>query len=243
MPLIERQDMDGCAVLVFSRPAVLNALNTALLDCLDDHLDRIEDDRSRAFILAGNGRAFSVGSDLKESGGDPDRRIARMHRLMIRMRDFPKISVAAVGGYALGGGLEMALGCTFRIADTAAIFGLPEIGLSVMPCYGATQLLPRLIGETRALDMMLSGEPIDADTALHWGLVDRVSPAGEALKAAVAFACARSGKAPLAERAIRQAASMIVLPLGEGLSHEHRLALEVSASPQAEAGLAAFRAR
>lgn len=244
MSTIVREDRDGIAVLTLNRPQALNALNTELLGALDAHLDRIETDDSRAFVITGAGRAFCVGSDLKEGGGDPAARIRHMHGLMLRMHHFPKLSVAAISGYALGGGLEIALGCTFRIADPQARLGLPEIKLGLMPAYGATQAVPRLIGERRALDLMLSGDPTDAETALRWGLIDRISVAGEAVDMATDFIRARAGNMPFTERAIRESvAASALLPLKQGLEEELRLALLVAESDDAKAGLAAFRAR
>jgi enoyl-CoA hydratase len=241
MTTILRSDIDGVAVLTLNRPQALNALNTALLAELDAHLDRIEDDDSRAFVLTGAGRAFCVGSDLKEGGGDPEGRIRHMHGLMLRMHDFPKLGVAAISGFAFGGGLELAMGCTFRIADPAATFGQPEVKLGLIPAYGATQTLPRLIGPGRALDMMLSGDPIGAETALAWGLIDRISE--DVVSAAVDFALKRAGNTPVAEAAIRQAIRASALPLEQGLDAERRLALQVAEGDEAKAGLAAFRAR
>ena len=240
---VARHDVNGCAVLVLERPERLNAISDGLLDALEAHLDDAESDGSHALVLTGTGRAFCVGSDLKEAGGDADSRISRMHRLMLRLDAFPKLTVAAVNGYALGGGLELALACTFRLASAAASFGLPEIKLSVMPCYGATQLLPRRIGESRALEMMLGGETIDAAAALAWGLVDRVVVEGDDLISfACGFAAHRSRHSPLAERAIRNAVREgRNLPLAQGLAAEHRLAVEVSRSAEALAGVAAFR--
>lgn len=240
---VVRSDVEGCAILTLNRPERLNAISDGLLDALDAHLDIIEKDGSRALVLTGCGRSFCVGSDLKESGGDASARIARMHRLMLRLDDFPKPSVAAVNGYALGGGLELALGCTFRVASSQARFGLPEIKLSVMPCYGATQMLPRMIGASRALDMMLGGEPISAETALDWGLADRlVTTTDELLAAASTFAISRSCHSRVAENAIRQAMREgRDTSLAEGLAVERHLALQVACSPEALAGVAAFR--
>jgi enoyl-CoA hydratase/carnithine racemase len=241
MPDILRDSVRGVAVLTLNRPRSLNALNTALLGELDAHLDRIERDDSRAFVITGAGRAFCVGSDLKEGGGDPEARIHHMHGLMLRMHAFPKLGVAAISGYALGGGLEIAMGCQFRIAHPDAMFGQPEIKLGLIPAYGATQTLPRLIGESRTLDMMLSGDPIDAATALAWGLVDRISET--VIEAAIDFALARAGNKPFAEAAIRAAVRASHLPLEQGLAEERRLSLEIATGEEARAGLAAFRAR
>jgi len=238
---VQREDDQGVAILTLNRPEALNALDTPMLAELDEHIDAIASDDSRAFVLTGTGRAFCVGSDLKESISDPSARIGHMHTLVQRLHDFPKISVAAIPGYALGGGLELALGCTFRIAHPDARFGLPEVKLGLIPAYGATQLVPRLVGERRALDLMLSGDPIDAAMALAWGMIDRVEE--DVVGAAAHFARARAGNKPVAEAAIRAAVLASRLPLEEGLAMEHRLAIETASSLDAKAGIAAFALR
>jgi len=241
MANVLREDDQGIAILTLNRPEALNALDTTMLAELDEHIDRIEADDSRAFVLTGAGRAFCVGSDLKESISDPEARIRHMHALIQRLHDFPKLGVAAISGYALGGGLELALGCTFRIAHPDARLGLPEIKLGLIPAYGATQLVPGLVGERRALDLMLSGDPIDAATALGWGMIDRVEE--NVVHAAVNFARARAGNKPVAEAAIRAAVLASRLPLEEGLAVERRLAIETANSLDAKTGVASFAAR
>lgn len=234
---------DVCAVLVLNRPDALNALNGPLLDALDAALDDIEsDDRRRALILAGAGRAFSAGADLKEYDIDPIERVDRMHRLVLRLRDFPKISVAAIDGLALGGGLELAMACTFRIAGHGAKFGLPEIRMNLMPGYGGTQLLPRLVGVSNALEMMLSGEPIDAARALSLGLVNDLSE--DPIRAAEALAkrCSRYGLS--AQQAIRAAVhNGATLPIDRALKLERELVDRVAKSDDAHRGVQGFRER
>jgi len=238
---IMRTDDRDVAVLMLNRPERLNAIDTAMLAELNTHLDTIENDASRALVITGSPRAFCVGSDLKEKGADGELRIRHMHALIQRLRAFPKIGVAALSGYALGGGLEIALGLQFRIVDPDAVLGLPEVKLGLIPAYGATQILPRLIGETRSLDLMLSGDPIDPVTALAWGLIDRISE--NVIEAAVEFALQRAGNRPPAEAAIRQAVRASGMPLAEGLDVERELAIATSGSNEAKAALAAFKAR
>ena len=123
-----------CLVVRFERPLVLNAMNEAMVDALEAALDAAEAETDvRAVVITGRGRAFCVGSDLKEAVGDPDARVRRMHRLILRLITFPKIVVAANNGLALGGGLEIAMACTFRVAAPEAWLGLPEITHSLMP--------------------------------------------------------------------------------------------------------------
>lgn len=240
MNMTETTVEEGIAVIRLDRPKVLNAINEAMVDEIEAALDRIEADEAiRALVIVGTGRAFCVGSDLKEGGGDPDARIARMHRLMLRLGDFPKIGVAAFNGLALGGGLEIGMACTLRVAATDARLGLPEVTHSLMPAYGGTQLLPRLVGVGRALEMALSGAMIDAARAEAIGLVNAV--AEDALAAAVALAdrCSRGGR--LAQQEIRRAMlGGVGLPLAQGLALEAAGASRIAASDEAKAAVAAF---
>jgi len=145
------------AVLTLNRPQSLKALTTPLLDALDCALDMVAgSDAFAGAILTGAGRAFSAGADLHELGVEPMTMLRRMHALALQLRDFPKIIVASINGPALGGGLEVAMGCTFRMAAADASLGLREIKMNLMPGFGGTQLLPRLVGESRALRILLS---------------------------------------------------------------------------------------
>lgn len=243
MSLVERHNVGSCAVLTLNRPAVLNAMDEALLGELEAHLDAIEADDFRALVVTGAGRAFSAGSDLNDSYEvNPEQRVARMHALIQRMRNFPKLSVAAINGLALGGGLEIALACTFRVAHETARLGLPEVKLGVIPIYGGTVLLPRLIGETRALEIMLSGEPVDGRRAFDIGLVNRLCARPEDLlpaACALAECCARHSRVP--QRAIRRlVAETAGLPLPAALDLERRIGGEVVASADAQEGIRAF---
>lgn len=236
------EDRDGIALVTLRRPEALNAINSAMADELAAMLDRVEAGDARALVLAGEGRAFSVGSDLKEAHVDAAARIDAMHALVLRLADFPKTSVAAIDGLALGGGLEIALACTFRVAGPGSRFGLPEIRLALLPSYGATKLLPPLIGEARALRMMLSGDPIGAGEAAAAGLVEEV--AEDPVAAAVALARRCSGPGDRARlrirRAVREGAT---LGLADALRLEKHHALANSADPDVALAIAAFRDR
>ncbi|MFE5707957.1 enoyl-CoA hydratase/isomerase family protein [Rhodococcus koreensis] len=230
------------AVLTLNRPQSLNALNTPLLDALDCALDVVA--RSDAFagaILTGAGRAFSAGADLHELGVEPMARVRRMHALALRLRDFPKIIVASINGPALGGGLEVAMGCTFRMAAADASLGLPEIKMNLMPGFGGTQLLPRLVGESRALRILLSGDPVDAPTALRIGLVDAVSngdPVGEAEVFLGKFLASESVPQQLIRAAVTRGAG---LSLEDALEVERGLVERVSAGAAGQRGVSEFR--
>lgn len=184
LSLVEVETRGAIAVLALNRPDKLNALNAALLDALEDALDAQEKSDARAIVISGGGgRAFSAGADLKEIGVFPpsgiDERNRRVRALFNRIAESPKVTVAAIEGIAFGGGFELALACTFRVAGRNARFSFPEIRLGVMPTYGGTQRLPRLIGENRALELILTGAEINAETALEMGLLNRLAQPGE----------------------------------------------------------------
>ena len=235
---------DGsCILLTLDRPRSLNALNGEILDALEQSLDRIEaDDGIRAFVIVAEGRAFCAGADLKESI-DAIERVERMHRLVLRLARFPKIGVAAVNGPALGGGLELAMACTFRVAGPNATFGLPEIRMNLMPGYGGTQLLPRLVGAGPALEMLLSGEPITAAKALSIGLVNQlVDEPNDLIPFAQALAGRCSRYSLVAQGAIRDAVrDGLNMPLAEALALELRHVKRVSGSDEALKGVQNFR--
>ena len=180
----------GVATLVVDRPP-LNPLShqtkAELLACLDEIA---ADPAVRCLILHGaGGRAFSVGADIKEFPDMVARREVRdhavqEHTLYNRIDFFPIPTIAAIEGHCLGGGLELALACDLRVASETARLGLPEVKLGVFPGGGGTERLPRLIGESRARELIYTGEPVDAREAWRLGLVNRVVPAGQALAAA-----------------------------------------------------------
>lgn len=188
----------GIATITLNRPDKLNALDAALIDRLQDLLDLVEaDDVIRAVVLTGAGeRAFSAGADIAElqvtlgRGVDPVMRdfVRRGQGLTRRIETFPKPIIAAVNGLAFGGGCEVTEACPLAIAADHARFAKPEIRLGFAPPFGGSQRLPRLIGRKRALNMILTGDPIDADEAKRIGLVNDVVPAAELLPAAFALA-------------------------------------------------------
>lgn len=200
------------AVLTLNRPAVLNALSTALLAELEDALRSLDTDRDiRAIVLTGAGeKAFAAGADIAEfkqiesavTGAAFARRGQAVMASIARMR-VPVI--AAVNGFALGGGCELAMACDLRIASENARFGQPEVSLGLLPGYGGTQRITRLAGMGSALYLCLSGEMIDAEHALRIGLVQRVVPPSELLPEAKRLAATIASKAPLAVEAVKRA--------------------------------------
>jgi enoyl-CoA hydratase/carnithine racemase len=169
----------GVGILRLDRPHRLNALDDATLLELTDRLEEWEwDAQVAAVLLTSEGRAFSAGSDIKEMAGYDERQLARHQVLGTRLCDRMTSSrlpiVAAIRGYALGGGLEIALAADLRIAGESAVLGTPEVELNAIPSWGGTQRLPALVGLGRAAQLVLTGEKIDAATALAWGLVNEV---------------------------------------------------------------------
>jgi len=202
---------EGVLLLTIDRPRVLNALSRQTLDVLEQAFeDAAADDTVKAVVITGGGeKAFVAGADIPEIKAlDTAEGLAfaqRGHALFRRIAEFPRVVIAAVNGFALGGGCELAMACDIRLADEKARFGQPEINLGILPGYGGTQRLPRLVGRGRALQILLTGDMLDAARAAELGLVDRVVPAGTVVEEAVALARTIAGKAPLAVAAIKKA--------------------------------------
>jgi enoyl-CoA hydratase len=201
-------EYDAVALLTVNRPQSLNALNRLVLEELLHALSEIRRaPQVRALIITGAGdRAFVAGADIKamsEMSTVEGLEFCQLgYRVMRTVEELPVPVVAAVNGFALGGGLELAMACDLVLASEQARFGQPEINLGMIPGFGGTQRLPHRIGRTRAAEMILTGEMIDARKALEWGLVNRVCPAGELMRTARALAEQLLGK-PLV--ALRQA--------------------------------------
>jgi enoyl-CoA hydratase len=181
-------DERGIALVTVNRPEKLNALDRRTIGELNDAFESVETSRHlKGLILTGaDGKAFIAGADIQEIAAQSPTEAERMSRLgqevFRRLEVMRKPSVAAINGYALGGGLELAMCCTIRVAVTEAKLGQPEVKLGIIPGYGATQRLPRLVGRGRALDLLLTGEPIGAEEAHRIGLVNHVVPAGNLLE-------------------------------------------------------------
>src|SRR5215831_3352709 len=204
--IVER---DGpVATVTLNRPKVLNALNQRTIDELDRAIAELDADVDvRAIVLTGAGeKAFVAGADINElatqspvSGRDVAR---RGQAVFARIEQLGKPVIAAIGGFALGGGCELAMACTFRVAADTAKLGQPEVNLGLIPGYAGTQRLARLVGRGRALELILSGAPIAADEAHRIGLVHRVVPAADLMPAAQALAAQLAKSAPIAMRYI-----------------------------------------
>ncbi len=238
---------DGLAVITFNRPKALNALNAALLAEFDTALDGVESDPAvRVLVLTGAGeKAFVAGADITEInrlGPLGAKRFARRGAGCItRLTRLPIPVIAAVNGFALGGGTEMALACDFIYAAQSARFGLPEINLGIIPGFGGTQRLPRLIGPARARELIYTGRMVDADEALRLGLVNRVC-ADEALMEDVQeTARLIAAKGSVSLRAAKQAVTTgLNVDLESGLALENDAFALCLASPDAREGTSAF---
>ncbi len=250
MPAYEHLDLSGTdtvRVLTISRPARLNALNRAALAELQDVLATLADDAGlRVLIVTGAGpKAFVAGADIGEFEGltpEVAVRYARHGQHVFTMLEMlPVPSIAAINGYALGGGCELALACTFRlVADTARV-GLPETSLGLIPGFGGTQRLARAVGRQQALELILTGRQVAADEAVAMGLALRVVPAAQLLDEAQALAAQLAERAPMALRYAREAVTEgLDLPLAEGLALEARLFGLAAATDDMGEGVRAF---
>lgn len=207
--IVKTSVTEGIAMVTISRPQALNALNSRFFLEMDALLAELGGrDEVKALIITGEGKAFAAGADIAEMVQKTQaegREFSRTGQRTLRSLElFSKPVIAAVNGFALGGGCELALACDFRIASVKAKFGQPEVNLGVIPGYAATQRLPRLIGLGNALYLLLSAEMIGAEEALRMGLVQRVVEPDQLLAAAHELAKAISAKGPKAVRLVKQ---------------------------------------
>jgi enoyl-CoA hydratase len=242
---IELKIEHGLALLTINRPQSLNALSFALIAEISATLDTVAVCDARALIITGAGdRAFCAGADVKELIGrslqDQQRGAELGQGTFAKLDRLPIPSIALVNGYAFGGGCELALACTFRLATANAKFGLPEIKLGLIPGYGGTQRLPRLIGEARAMEMILTGRTVGAEEALRLGLVNRIVEA-PAFDAAVSFSRELTGFSKVVAQFARfavQRSGYTTLP--EGLRAEVDLSTLAFQTKDAAEGMQAF---
>jgi enoyl-CoA hydratase len=222
-------DTAGIALVTINRPDKLNALSDAVITELRDAFERIQEETGiRAAIVTGAGeKAFVAGADIKELAAHSPvemREAARRGQQAFRLLETSsKPSVAAINGYALGGGLELAMACTVRFASENARMGQPEVKLGLIPGYGGSQRLPRLVGRGRALELLLAGEPIAAAEALRIGLVNAVVSPSELLSYSRAWLAKVTANAPLAV-----ALAMEAVDIGLGVGLEEGLRLEAA---------------
>ena len=248
MAFISTEQDRAVAVVTIDHPPV-NALSAGLLEELEHELDRLDaDPETRAVVLRGAGeKAFVAGADISEfpslrEADTGDGGSARgIQKLGARMDAADTPLVAAIHGWCLGGGLELAMACDVRVASEDAKLGQPEIKLGLIPGGGGTQRLPRLVGHGRALLMNMSGEPIDAATAERWGLVEKVVPREELLEAAGAIAATFAQSSPHAIGVLRELdRDTRDLPLAEGMRREAEGFMRCIMSEDGAEGVMAF---
>ena len=246
--LIDRDDaVAPVAIVTINRPAVLNALNLATLDELRQVMIDLRDDASvRAVIVTGAGeKSFVAGADINELARQTPvsgRELARAGQTLFDLIEtLGKPVIAAINGFALGGGCELAMACTIRIAAETARIGQPEIHLGLIPGYGGTQRLPRLVGKGRALEMMLTGTAIPAAEAHRIGLVNRMVPLADLMPAARALATQLAAQPPVAMRYILEAVQRgLEVSQAEGQAHEATFFGLVAATDDMREGTTAF---
>ncbi|MDQ6746869.1 MAG: enoyl-CoA hydratase-related protein [Candidatus Dormibacteraeota bacterium] len=242
-----RYEAEGAiATLTVDHPPA-NALSNAVLEEIGQALDLVEADAAvRCLVFTGAGeRFFIAGADIKEFlKVAPDRvgdRTALGQQITLRLERLPKIVIMAINGYCFGGGCELAMAGDIRIAADSAVFGQPEIKLGIIPGFGGTQRFPRLIGRSRAMELLFSGDTLDAAEALQLGLVSRVVPAAELAAEARRTAEKLSASAPLAVAGIKRAvADGMDRPIEEALEVERREFVKVRATADAVEGITAF---
>jgi enoyl-CoA hydratase len=242
--LVERQAEQRTALVRLNRPKQLNALNGAVMDALCAALEELDrDDAVRAIVVTGNERAFAAGADIGEmAGASPiDMLITNRIGQWDRIRRVTKPVIAAVNGWALGGGCELAMTLDLIVAGAGAKFGQPEINIGVIPGAGGTQRLTRAIGKGRAMAMILTGDPISAREAEAAGLVARVTEDELVVEDALALAAKIATKSPLALRLAKEAVNAAYeMSLTDALAHERRLFYLLFASEDQKEGMAAF---
>ncbi|MGB9674332.1 MAG: enoyl-CoA hydratase-related protein, partial [Anaerolineales bacterium] len=240
--LIERQEKVG--IVHLNRPQALNALNAQLLHELMDALAYFDQDSTiGAMVISGNERAFAAGADIREMADASA--IEMLQRDTIqqfdRIRSIHKPIIAAVCGWCLGGGNELAMSCDMIIAAENARFGQPEITIGVIPGAGGTQRLPRLVGKAIAMEMILNNRTLTAQEALQFGLINKVVPTNETLNEAIKLANAIANKPPLAVQLAKEAINLAYeTPLSKGLLHERRSFYLLFASQDQKEGMQAF---
>jgi enoyl-CoA hydratase len=237
---------DGIGWVQFNRPKKLNAINTDVLLDLEKVVARCEeDDAIKVVVLKGNEKAFIAGADIKQMSTGDIKFAYGMSDLTIRVQgrlaDLPKPTIAAISGYALGGGCEMALCCDFRIAADNAVLGLPEITLGIIPGGGGTQRLPRLVGMGPAAELLFLGEMIKADKAEQIGLVNRVAPLDELENVVKEYAAKLMERPAMAIRSAKTALRKgMNTSLADGLQIEQDAFCMLFGTEDQKEGMAAF---
>lgn len=235
---------DQIAIITLNRPKVLNALNHELMDELVNALEAFDrDDQIRVIILTGGERAFAAGADIKEMSEETTISIMLKDRFATwdRIRNIKKPIIAAVSGYALGGGCELVMNCDIIIASETAQFGQPEINIGVIPGAGGTQRLTRVVGKYKAMELILTGRPMTAQEAHDLGLVNKLAPVELFLEEAKAMAKEIAKRSPVAVKLAKEAILKTYdTSISEGLQFERKNFYMLFASEDQKEGMKAF---
>jgi enoyl-CoA hydratase len=239
---VEREDK--VAILKLNRPEALNALNSRMVSELMDALDKLNEEKTRCIVITGDERAFSAGADIKEMVNMNAVDMAMTEHffpLWDKVGRYPKPLIAAVSGFVLGGGLELAMSCDIIVASETAVFGQPEIDIGVMPGGGGTQRLARTLGKYKSMEIILTGKRINAEEAYRFGLVNLVVPKELYLEEAKRIARIISEKSPVAVKLAKAAINKAFeVGLSQGLDFERELFYLLFSSQDKEEGMKAF---
>jgi enoyl-CoA hydratase len=234
----------GVGIIQLNRPEALNALNNTLLTELMDALETFDaNDEIGAMVINGSDKAFAAGADIKEMATASAAEMLKSDFIPLfdRIRRIHKPVIAAVSGWCLGGGSELAMSCDMIIASETAKFGQPEINLGVIPGAGGTQRLTKTVGKAIAMEMVLNNRTLSATQALHFGLVNYIAPIGEYLDKALELAKEIAARAPLAVQLGKEAVNLALeTPLSKGLDDERRAFNFLFATEDQKEGMAAF---
>mgnify|MGYP000881192568 CR=1 FL=1 len=249
MAFVEFEQRGHVGLITINRPEVLNTLNLEVIEQLDDILLRAESQEDvHVIVITGAGRSFVAGADIGEmvnyTADDAKRFSHHGNNTMMHITRFPSPVIAAVNGFALGGGCELSMACDIRLASEKARFGQPEVGLGITPGFGGTQRLPRIVGVSKAMELILTAKTIKADEAKAIGLVNKVVASEALLDEAKAMMGVIISKAPMAVRYAKVAINKGVnMDLMNGLELEKDVAALAFASEDAKEGTAAFLAK
>ncbi|MFW5940745.1 MAG: enoyl-CoA hydratase-related protein [bacterium] len=238
------REVNGVGLVQFNRPDALNALNREMMAEVIEALEQYDDDASiGCLVLTGDERAFAAGADIKQMAEATP--VDMLSNPFIdywdRLRRISKPIVAAVSGYALGGGCELAMACDMIVASESAQFGQPEINLGVIPGAGGTQRLTRAVGKALAMEMVLNDRRLSAEEAVRYGLANRVVPVEIYLEEALDFAAQIAARAPVAVRMAKEAVNAAFeMPLQAALAHERRLFYFLFSTEDQKEGMDAF---
>ncbi|MEW6622671.1 MAG: enoyl-CoA hydratase-related protein [Bacillota bacterium] len=237
------------AVITINRPKQLNAINTQVLKELDKVIDLIEQDNEMLVLVitGAGGKAFVAGADVeamsKMTSLEAYEFVKLGQRVFIRLERLSKPVLAAINGYALGGGCELALACDIRISGDRAKFGQPEVNLGIIPGFGGTQRLPRLIGKSKAMKLILTGDIIGAEEAYKLGIVDQVVPNDELMQTVMDIAAKIASKAPFAVQQAKAAINYSSGYMDEACDYEASLIANCFATEDQKEGMSAFLAK